>query len=156
MDVVVAPVPAADKAVLWDRFQDYARELTQYGTHRPVNGVFDYPPFDLYWSDPDRFAFWAQVDGRARAFALVHRGETTEMAEFYSFPEWRRTGIAMTFARELIRRFPGPWELTQYRANIAAVSFWRRAIADYSYVESVYVGGSGVERLRQSFVVPGG
>jgi len=156
MNIDVVPVAAADKTLLWDRFQNYARELTQYGTHKAVNGAFEYPNFDLYWREPDRFPFWAEVDGKRRAFALVHRGETAEMAEFYSFPEWRRTGVALPFARALFGMFPGPWELTQYRANVAAVSFWRRAIADYSYVESVYVGGSGVERLRQSFVVPGG
>ena len=150
----IVPIPAADKALLWSRFQDYADEMTRYGTHARVDGEYPYPDFDLYWREPDRHPFWAKVDGAHAAFALVHTGARIEMAEFYSFPEFRRTGVALPFARGLLQRYPGPWELTQYAANIGAVAFWRRTIADYPYVEEAYVGDSGVERLRQTFTVP--
>jgi len=154
MAVEIVPVPEADKALLWSYFQDYADELTRYGTHSRVDGEYPYPHFDLYWRDPERYPFWAMVDGKRAAFALVHCGERTEMAEFYSFPAFRRTGAALEFAQALFRMYPGPWELTQYRGNHGAVAFWRCAITDYPYTEEVYIGDSGVERLRQMFVVP--
>jgi len=152
MAVEIAAVLERDKAQLWAKFQDYAQELTRYGTHERVDGEFPYPFFDLYWRKPNRHPFWAVVDGKRVAFALVHvMDDVTEMAEFYSFPESRRSGAALVFARAIFERFSGSWELTQYRENSGAVAFWRRAIGERPYTEDSYVGGSGVERLRQRF-----
>ena len=153
--VRLVPVPLADKALLWDELQKYIAELTEFGTHRPVDGVFEYPWFDLYWTDAGRHPFWAYADGARTGFALVHCAERTEMAEFYSFEPFRRTGLALDFARQILRRFPGPWTLSEYRAHTAAVAFWHKVIADYPFAERVYVGGQGKERLEQTFVVPG-
>ena len=153
MTVLVVPVPFSDKELLWNELQKYIAELMEFGTHKPVDGVFAYPWFDLYWSEPNRFPFWAYVDGKRAAFALVQCEERTEMAEFYSFPLFRRSGIALDFARQILKRFPGPWTLSEYRAHSAAVSFWHKVIAGYPYDERIYVGGQGKERLEQRFVV---
>ncbi|HEX4302243.1 MAG TPA: hypothetical protein VHZ78_05590 [Rhizomicrobium sp.] len=154
MAVEVVAVPLADKALLWEQLQKYILELTQWGTHQAVDGVFEYPWFDLYWTEPNRFPFWAIVDGERVGFALVHREERTEMAEFYSFEPFRRTGTALDFARQILKRFPGPWTLSEYRAHTAAVTFWKKVIAEYPFTERVYIGGQGKERLEQAFDVP--
>ena len=154
MAVLVVPVPVSDKSLLWDELQEYIAELMEFGTHKPVDGVFEYPWFDLYWTEHNRFPFWAYVDGERVAFALVNCEARTEMAEFYSFPKFRRSGLALDFARQVIRRFPGPWTLSEYRAHTAAVAFWHKVIADYPFDERVYVGGQGKERLEQTFEVP--
>src|SRR6201999_3179054 len=78
MPVQIVPIPVSDKALLWDELQKYILELTQWGTHQPIDGVFPYPWFDLYWTEPNRFAFWSYVDGVRAGFALVHREERTE------------------------------------------------------------------------------
>lgn len=154
MAVRVVPIPVEDKTLLWDRMQNYMAELMPFGNFGPVDGVFEYKWFDLYWTDPNRFPYWAVVDDERVAFALVWREERTEMAEFYSFPEFRRRGAALDFARQVLRRFAGPWELSEYRQNTAAVAFWHRVIEAYPFQEELYVGGEGKERLRQLFVVP--
>ncbi|HJW41836.1 MAG TPA: hypothetical protein VJ476_11480 [Rhizomicrobium sp.] len=157
MVVEVVRVPESEKPLLWLRLQDYIRELMPYdGGEIPASGVFEYEYFDDYWREPDRrWPFWGVVDGQRAAFALVHRKpERFEMAEFYSFPEFRRTGAARQFARAVIARFPGSWELTEYRAHAASVAFWHAVIAHYAFEESAYVGEqSAKERLRQTFVV---
>ena len=154
MPVEIVAVPPSEKPLLWEHFQSYCSELMAYGNFAPVDGVFEYKWFDYYWREADRFPFWAIADGTRAAFALVHREARTEMAEFYSFPPYRRTGIALDFARQILKRFPGPWEISQYRANIGAVAFWHRVITDYAFEERVYVGGEGKERLSQTFIVP--
>lgn len=153
MRVKVAPIPESDKTLLRTRMQAYMAELMPFGNFGPVDDKFEYEGFELYWREPDRFPFWALVDGEPVAFALVHRRERTEMAEFYTFPEFRRTGAGIDFARQLLKRFPGAWEISQYRAHRVAVDFWHRVIADYPFAERVYVGGQGKERLEQTFVV---
>ncbi|MEI9888302.1 MAG: hypothetical protein WDN08_17745 [Rhizomicrobium sp.] len=154
MDVLVVPVPEADKPLLWDALQDYIVEMRQWADIEAVNGVYPYPWFDLYWSERNRHAFWAYVDGERAAFALVLCEERTEMAEFYSFPRFRRSGTALAFARQILKRFPGPWTLSQYRASTGAIAFWHKVIADHPFAERVYVGGQGRERLEQTFDVP--
>jgi predicted acetyltransferase len=154
MRVEIATVPLSEKPLLWEHFQRYCAELMPYGNFGPVDGVFEYKWFDLYWRDADRFPFWAIADGTRAAFALVHREERTEMAEFYSFHEFRRSGVALEFARQILKRFPGPWEISQYRANAGAVAFWHRVIADYAIEERAYIGEQGKERLSQTFTVP--
>jgi predicted acetyltransferase len=154
MRVEVVPIVDSEKAILGTYMQAYMAELMPFGNFGPVDGVFEYEWLDLYWREPDRFPFWAQVDGKRVAFALVHHGARTEMAEFYTFPEFRRTGAGIDFARQLLKRFPGPWEISQYRAHKVAVAFWHRVIADYPFTERVYVGGQGKERLEQTFFVP--
>ncbi|MBV9421110.1 MAG: hypothetical protein JO348_15180 [Alphaproteobacteria bacterium] len=156
MTVAVVPVAKADKAALWTRLEAYVGELMPY-QGGGSGGPFEYPYFDAYWQEPEhRWPFWGVADGKRVAFALVHRQpERFEMAEFYSFPEFRRSGRALPFARAVIARFPGPWELTQFMANTGAVSFWRRVLADYPFQESSYIGEqSGKPRLRQTFMVP--
>lgn len=154
MQVDIAPVPLSEQPLLWGHFQRYCAELMPYGNFAPVDGIFQYKWFDLYWRDEDRFPFWAIADGTRAAFALVHQGPRTEMAEFYSFPEFRRSGTALDFARQILKRFPGPWEVSEYRANVAAVAFWHRVIADYAFEERSYIGQEGKERLSQTFTVP--
>lgn len=156
--VEVVPIAEAEKSFLWSRLQDYIRELMPYdGGPEPPGGIYPYRYFDDYWREPDsRWPFWGVAKGERVAFALVRRGpERFEMAEFYSFPEFRRTGLALPFARAVIARFPGPWEMTQFAANTGAVAFWHRVLADYRFEESSYVGEqSGKRRLRQIFTVP--
>jgi predicted acetyltransferase len=156
MMVDVVPALESEKPALWARLENYIGELMPY-QGGSAGGPFEYSHFDAYWQEPEhRWPFWGVVDGQHVAFALVHRQpERFEMAEFYSFPEFRRTGLALPFAKAVIARFSGPWELTQFAANIGAVAFWRRVLADYPFEESTYVGAqSGKERLRQTFTVP--
>src|SRR5476649_760362 len=58
----------------WPSDLKYIAELMEFGTHQPVDGVFEYPWFDLYWTEHNRFPFWAYVDGERVAFrSEVHR-----------------------------------------------------------------------------------
>lgn len=157
MAVAIVPVAQADKPALWARLQDYIREMTAHVDIAPEpDGTYAYAYFDLYWTEENRFAYWAVTpDGARVAFALVRTGEHTEMAEFYSFPEFRRSGTAMDFARQLLARFPGPWTLSEFATNHGAIAFWRKAIASYPYTERSYTGDSGKARLEQRFTVPG-
>ncbi len=103
----------------------------------------------------DRWPFWAKADGAVAGFALVRRMEdgTMEMAEFYTRPEFRRSGVGLVFARDLIARFAGAWELSEYQANPGAIAFWRRVIAGRAYTEREYISANGNPRIEQRFSV---
>jgi predicted acetyltransferase len=156
MRVEVARVAEADKPLLWRQLQDYIVGMLPYVNFGPKDGDHDYPPFDLYWREANRWPFWAMADGERAGFALVLRedGGNLDMVEFYIRPEFRRAGVGLEFARALLKRFPGTWILSEYRANDAAIAFWHRAIEGYIFTERTYVGGQGKERLEQRVVVP--
>lgn len=145
----------ADKAEFWAVLQDYIAEMTAYVDISPVDGAYEYPAFDSYWTDENRWPFWAVKDGMRAGFALLRRDAdgTMVMAEFYTLPRFRRTGAGLSFARTLLARFPATWILSEFAANTGAVAFWRRAIEGYAYTERGYVGGMGKARLEQRVVV---
>lgn len=120
----IVAVTAAEKPELWRHLQDYMRELLPYGGQlAPADGDLPYGHFDAYWREPETcWPFWGMRDHRRAGFALVRKGSgRMEMAEFYCFPQFRRTGVGLAFARELLGRFPGPWEITQFAEHAGAV-----------------------------------
>lgn len=158
MPVEILAAPHADKPAFWEMLQDYIQDMTAYVDVPRVDGAFAYPYFDLYWSDANRWPFWAMVDGERVGFALVRREAdgTVHMAEFYIQREHRRAGIGLPFARDVMKRFPGTWILSEFISNTPAIAFWRRVIGDWTFSERLYTGPSGIERMEQRVTVPAG
>ena len=156
MDVTAVPIASSEKAELWVLLQDYIHELSAYDEFEAVNGVYPYGYFDAYWQKgEERWPYWAVSNGERVGFALTRREPTGEMeiAEFYIRPRARRSGIGLSFAQLLLRKHPGPWLISEYRANTGAVLFWRRVIADYRYTEEGYRGDGGKPRLLQRVTI---
>ena len=156
MRVEARTVSASEKSDLWSDLQDYIDEMRAYDDDiERVDGAYQYKWFDHYWVDEKRWPFWALADGARAGFALLRRAENGEMeiAEFYIRPRFRRGGVGLAFARVLLARHPGPWLISEYRANAGAVHFWRRVIEPYAYSEEAYVGDSGKPRLLQRVTV---
>jgi predicted acetyltransferase len=146
----------SEKSELWSDLQDYIEEMRTYDDDiERVDGAFQYKWFDHYWQDEQRWPFWAVADGARSGFALLRREVTGEMdiAEFYIRPRFRRGGIGVAFARELLAAHPGRWLISEYKANFAAVAFWRKVIEPYAFTEEAYIGDSGRPRLLQRVMV---
>jgi predicted acetyltransferase len=156
MRVETCALAASEKPVLWNLLQNYIREMAAYDPAiNPQDPSFEYPFIDNYWTDADRWPFSMKVDGNVAGFGLVRKLEdgTTEMAEFYVCPEYRRTGAGLVFARDLLARFAGPWELSEYQANVGAIAFWRKVIGDRAFTEHTYISLNGNPRIAQNFTV---
>lgn len=153
MSVRIAPVTEAEKPALWAMLQSYIGELSAYSGGKPDNGVFPYKWFDTYWTDDDRFPFWAISDDARAGFALVRRDREQDffqMAEFYIDPRCRRFGLGIAFARSLIARYPGRWRIREMAVNTPAIAFWHRVLEIFPFSEETYWEG-GLERLEQRF-----
>lgn len=152
MRLEVRAILLSEKAELWDELQDYIEEMRVYDDDiERVDGAYQYKWFDHYWRDKNRWPLWALADGARAGFALLRREETGEMdiAEFYIRPRFRRGGIGLAFARALLARQPGPWLISEYQANTAAIAFWHKVIEPYVFTEEAYTGDSGKQRLLQ-------
>lgn len=151
----VEPVPIGEKLILWDMLQSYIDELAVYAGAQRVNGVYEYKWFDAYWTDDNRWPFWAKEDGSRAGFALILHdaaANTMRVGEFYIRPEFRRAHIGEAFASALLQRFPGPWKIRQMANNKPAVAFWRRTLAPYGYTEANFIDRN-LERFEQTLVV---
>src|ERR1700722_3020850 len=108
-----------------------------------ADGRFGYKSFSLYWSDPGRYPFLIQVDGKLAGFALVKTAENSvgktvwDMAEFFVVRAYRRNGIGLNAACEVWRRFPGQWEVRVMQLNTTGFDFWARAITTMNHGEAV-------------------
>jgi predicted acetyltransferase len=60
--------------------------------------------------------------------ALVTRTDGMWMEQFFIHKRFRRCGIGAEFAGFVLRCHPGPWEVGQMPANLAAQAFWRKVI----------------------------
>jgi len=154
--MTIEAIPESDKTILWHDLQEYIGELSVFDPSvRVVDGVYGYSYFDDYWRDNDRYPFWLRVGGQIAGFALLRRTQEgpMEMAEFYVRPAFRRTGVGLECARELIARFSGHWIISQYSASKGAVAFWHKVIVDRNFNERHYVSENGNPRNEQRFIV---
>lgn len=106
------------------------------------HGEFGYRYLDHYWSEPeDRRALLIRCDNTIAGVALVRRGAPHEVAEFFILRKFRRRGVGLQAARDVLRTWLGEWETHEVPNNEGAVSFWRRAIP-VAYVEAVDESGT--------------
>ena len=146
---------AADRPVLF-RLLQYSlyEESACDGNAIGEDGLFAYPWFDRYFTDPDREAYLIRSgeDGRLLGFAMVdtevRRAESGHrVAEFLVLPPYRRRGVGRAAARACFRTHPGTWEVSPSFGSESAYRFWERVIAEWTgqrprFLEDVFLFSS--------------
>lgn len=143
MDAGMVEVKTATKrqrGAITNLMQLYIHDFSEQWAGRPEgelgeDGRFEaYPFLPLYWREADRIPLIIRCGGQLAGFALVNRvshvGAAVDrnMAEFFVVRKHRRDGTGTAAARTIFARYPGLWEVAVARANLGALSFWRRAI----------------------------
>ena len=126
--------------ILTNLLELYARDFSEFHeVEFDTEGRFAYKHLPLYWSEEGRCPFLVWVDGIPAGFALVKRGSEIsgdaaiwDVAEFFVSRAYRRSGIGITAAHEVWRRFPGLWEVRVMESNLVACQFWARATEQFA------------------------
>jgi predicted acetyltransferase len=139
-----------DYEVVLNLFQPYVHDLSEFmGWDVAESGRFESSDVMVqYWgrepSDPRfrwpanwrGFPFLVRVDGKLAGFVLVKEmGQdppSYDLGEFFILRKFRGRGVAAEVARRVFDMFRGNWMVRALVPNKPAVSFWRRAIADYT------------------------
>lgn len=134
MEVAISTVAFEEKAVLRRLLELYLHDFSEFdGADVNEHGEYGYRYLDHYFAEEEgaaRQAYFIRVDGRLAGFAMVrHMGDRWSMAEFFVMQKYRRAGIGMQAALDVIARHPGAWEIHEIAANLPAQAFWRR-VAD--------------------------
>jgi len=142
MEIDVAPAPLSQKPVVRRLLEFNAHDFSEIdGQDLGPHGEFGYPYLDHYWTEDDRHPFLIRVAGHIAGVVLVRSGEPHQIAEFFVLGKYRRRGIGLAAAREVLRRFAGSWEVHEIAGNDGAVNFWRRAIP-HDYQETADESGT--------------
>jgi predicted acetyltransferase len=129
------------RETLANLFQLYTHDFSEHWAGRPEGDLGEdgrfaaYAFLDSYWIEADREPLLIRADGKLAGFALINAfansGLPTDfsMAEFFVARKYRRSGVGLAAATEIIRARPGQWEIAVARKNLAAQPFWRSVAA---------------------------
>ncbi|BBF42153.1 hypothetical protein lbkm_0835 [Lachnospiraceae bacterium KM106-2] len=140
MDIKLKKVSVDEKEILRNLFEKYSYEFTQWDG-REINplGLYGYDYLDYYWSEPNRFAYFIQVDGNLAGFVMVNdipKAPDTKtdfsIAEFFILYKYRQKGVGKTAANEIFSLHKGDWQLKRHPHNIASVYFWDHVVSEYT------------------------
>jgi predicted acetyltransferase len=161
MKIEVVPAASEQAPVLANLLQLYAHDFSEFhDVEIGADGRFVYKHLPLYWSEPGRHPFLVWVGDELAGFVLVKKGSETsgngnvwDMAEFFVLRAYRRRRVGTRIAHEVWKRFPGVWEVRVMEANVAALSFWTRAISEFTgkNIEPVRFGKDGESWMLFSF-----
>ncbi|VEB39585.1 GNAT family acetyltransferase [Legionella sainthelensi] len=128
--------------IISNLLQFYMFELNQRSTFKHFelgqDGKYlQYPYFENYWSEEQRFPYAVQYKGQVIGFSLVHDITLNEsirwkLAEFFIMPEFRRQNIGTEAALTTIKSHPGSWEISVLEDNNPAKIFWLRILKQLS------------------------
>ncbi|WP_309643513.1 GNAT family N-acetyltransferase [Phenylobacterium sp.] len=141
MDVRLSPIRREDEQVLQNLMQFYTHDFSEFwaGTARgdlQADGRFATYPFASYWTEPRRTASFIWRGDILAGFALVtdhsHSGQPIDhsVAEFFVLRKHRGAGVGAAAAKLVFAERRGLWEVAVARKNTAALSFWRRTVAE--------------------------
>jgi predicted acetyltransferase len=136
IDISIAP--PSEKPIIEQMMQLYRYDMSEFdGSDLDQNGRFSYDYLDSYWTENSRTPLIIQVSGKLAGFVLVNQHSYTgdgrySIAEFFIMRKYRRKGIGRIVARRVFNQFGPRWEIRQVKENMAAQSFWRRIIEDYT------------------------
>lgn len=162
MDVLVRPALIGEQACIEGLMQFYTYDWSEMeqpeseGFSFNADGAFDaYPGLSAYWSEPDRWPYLIEADGRLAGFALLNThshltGDHVErnMAEFFVARKYRRRGVALDAVHQILRMHPGKWEIAIAERNVAAKLFWPKAIESAGGVSDVELAQGDGEHWR--------
>jgi predicted acetyltransferase len=145
----------AEKPILARLVQFYLHDFSEFASvgspYGDVdgNGAFVMENLDTYWSEAGRMALLFRVEGNFAGFALVNQwspsgaGVDHSVAEFFVMRKYRHSGIGRRAAHEILRCYPGIWEVNIAHYNGPAQEFWRRALANVPGYKGHALEGDG-------------
>lgn len=129
-------------------FSGFARADDPYGKV-DGRGRFAYPHLDRYWQDSSSEPLLFRVGADLAGFALVNdwsvsgRGTDRAVAEFFVMRKYRRAGLGMRAALEIIQQRPVMWEISVADYNQPAQEFWSAVVASLRGFETHMLDGDG-------------
>lgn len=135
--VFLQEVNESEKHILHNIMQFYIYEFSKYipAIKLEANGAYEPFKLDRYWESENHHPFFIKLEDELIGFILVESSSAlgpNTIKEFFIMAKHNGLGHGKEAARELFKRFPGKWEITQIENNKRANYFWRTVINEVS------------------------
>jgi predicted acetyltransferase len=130
---VLQPITDRDRPVVERLWQLYSHDMSEVrGTLPDGEGLYKAGRLPTYFGDPDRCGYLISYEDAPAGFVFVQglSGETRMIGDFFVVRAARRRRVGYDVANELLRRYPGRWEIGFQAENSGAPEFWRRVVSD--------------------------
>jgi predicted acetyltransferase len=158
MEVNLTRARGDERQIVDNMFTAYFYDLSQYDDYLLIN-AHGLPVWALDGQEPEdgprtheecrRFNWWVRdtcelyvirADSRPAGFVIIcpapaeHMpvGIDYELMDFYIAPKYRRRGVGARAARLAFDLHRGAWVVYQLERNLAARTFWQRAVGEYT------------------------
>lgn len=140
MNISIEPILLEQKSVFIQMMELYKYDFSEFsGDDINEYGYFGYPRIDDYWNEEGRYPFFIRVNGKLAGLVLVRScceyndlPNPHSIAEFFVMKKYRRKGVGKEVAMKTFDMFPGGWEVSQWKNNLPAQSFWKQVINEYT------------------------
>jgi predicted acetyltransferase len=132
--VAIRPATLADRPVIEQLLELYLYDMAEiYRFPIGADGRYAYDRLDAFWQHPYLLTSGQDLAGLALVIdscPISGRAPCWFMAEFFVMRPYRRSGLGLAAARDLVAAHPGPWHIGVIEQNQPALAFWTRALAD--------------------------
>jgi len=100
---------------------------------RPLNksGQYNYKYLDRYWIERGRYPYLFFAGKEIAGFAFVRKVKKHySVAEFFVLRKFRKRGLGLRWATEIIQEHPGEWKIDFLKKNEIAEKFWRKVASN--------------------------
>jgi predicted acetyltransferase len=144
--VGLRPLSPSDGPVIDRLWQLYVHDLSEARGSLPnAEGLFKPGHLAMFRAQPDEWpGFLVTYNDAPAGFAFLGlnwEGSKRTIGEFFVVRAVRRRGVGRLVALDLIRRYPGTWEIAFQAENRGAPEFWRG-------IATELVGDAWREELR--------
>jgi predicted acetyltransferase len=151
-------IDRSQDVVLRNLYEHYVHDMSEWlGIDTRDDGAFGFDTNSLWQGD---YAIYlARVGGSLAGFAVVGsserwlgRPDVRDMKDFFVLRRFRHQGIGSAFATHLWNQYPGEWLIRVLVSNTSGLSFWRRAVREYTqghFVETCVLERSGDSVARE-------
>lgn len=153
-DIKLVLATIADYPTIQNMARFYVYDMSRYcgmsypEWRCPDDGLYECDDFKKYIEDPISEAFLIKVYDELAGFVLIDKFCAIEavdwnMGQFFILAKFQQTGLGLTVARKIFKKFPGKWSVGAMSENTRAVAFWRKLISEVSR-------GNYTEQLKTS------
>jgi predicted acetyltransferase len=130
--LAVRRATADDRPVLERLWLLFRHDMSRFNGDLPrADGTFRSERLDAALTSPGWAAFLAISGNSPVGFALVRSldREPFVLNSFFVVAAARGTGLGSALVHQVVRGFPGTWEVAFQEVNTVAAHFWRKAAA---------------------------
>lgn len=137
MEVQLVKIKREERHVLENLFCYYVYDMSEYMKWNPDKdgtfGGYDVSKFNPYWELDDHIPYFIKVNNELAGFVLIRRYPSDltlyDIAQFFVLRKFKGQGVGKDILKQIVKAFPGKWQIRVLLENSGALSFWKSAVS---------------------------